>query len=129
MLWWFFKIKSQTLKRNIVTQLILASILKAICLPLNKFLIFIESYIIEAKPALTSEIFCISALLMFLSFLFTKIIFFRLLAIWSIEFRLMSIFAQLKMFFHVFFTTQYFSTNTILLFESTYKYNRNISKN
>ena len=84
-------------------QLILASILMAIYLPLNRFLIFSESHIIEATPALTSEIFCISALLVFLPFfklkLFTKKIFFRLFAIGSVEFGLMSIFAQLSLKF------------------------------
>ena len=96
-------VQSQTLKRNFVTQLILASILMAIYLPLNRFLIFSESHIIEAAPALTSEIFCISALLVFLPFLkfklFTKKIFFRLFIIGSIEFGLMSIFAQLSLKF------------------------------
>lgn len=86
-----------------MTQLILASILMAIYLPLNRFLIFSESHIIEATPALTSEIFCISALLVFLPFfklkLFTKKIFFRLFAIGSVEFGLMSIFAQLSLKF------------------------------
>ena len=86
-----------------MTQLILASILMAIYLPLNRFLIFSESHIIEATPALTSEIFCISALLVFLPFfklkLFTKKIFFRLFVIGSIEFGFMSIFAQLSLKF------------------------------